>query len=239
MSRLFLIRHGQASFLEQNYDKLSAVGEQQARLLGEYWARQRLAFSHVYSGPRTRQIETARIAGEAYKAVGLPWPETKVMPEFDEMDADWLMSPAMAGSAENLAEVQKAQQAFLSANSLGEKHKTFQRMFELSVGMWAREEIQVDGIEPWAEFCARVQRGLSAVCARNGGNANIAVFSSGGPIGVSVQRALELSHENTLKVAVMARNSAFNEFLFSGERFTLTSFNSLPHLDDPALVTYR
>ena len=29
MSRLFLIRHGQASFLERNYDKLSAKGDQQ------------------------------------------------------------------------------------------------------------------------------------------------------------------------------------------------------------------
>ena len=56
MSRLFLIRHGQASFLEENYDKLSVLGEKQARLLGEYWAQQRVAVDQVYSGPRTRQL---------------------------------------------------------------------------------------------------------------------------------------------------------------------------------------
>jgi broad specificity phosphatase PhoE len=39
MGILFLVRHAQASFLEQNYDKLSALGEAQACHLGEYWAR--------------------------------------------------------------------------------------------------------------------------------------------------------------------------------------------------------
>jgi hypothetical protein len=37
MGRLLLIRYAQASFLSQNYDKLSDLGEKQARLLGEYW----------------------------------------------------------------------------------------------------------------------------------------------------------------------------------------------------------
>ena len=71
MSRLFLIRHGQASFLERNYDKLSPKGEQQSRMLGEYWAGLKLRFDRVYSGPRVRQRETARIVGEAYRAAGL------------------------------------------------------------------------------------------------------------------------------------------------------------------------
>src|ERR1700756_1497898 len=60
MSTLFLVRHGQASFLERNYDKLSTKGETQARMLGEYWAGLNLQFDCVYSGPRVRQRETAR-----------------------------------------------------------------------------------------------------------------------------------------------------------------------------------
>jgi len=42
MGILFLVRHAQASFLEQNYDKLSALGETQARHLGEYWTRRKI-----------------------------------------------------------------------------------------------------------------------------------------------------------------------------------------------------
>ena len=35
MALLTLVRHGQASYLQQNYDELSPLGEQQARMLGE------------------------------------------------------------------------------------------------------------------------------------------------------------------------------------------------------------
>src|ERR1043165_10030660 len=91
MSRLLLIRHGQASFLERNYDKLSSRGEAQSRILGEYWAGLKLCFDRVYSGPRVRQRETARIVGEAYKSAGLPWPEPVVLAEFDEFQAEVVM----------------------------------------------------------------------------------------------------------------------------------------------------
>jgi broad specificity phosphatase PhoE len=112
-------------------------------------------------------------------------------------------------------------------------------LFEVVIGKWVGGEIQVEDIESWPEFCARVQRGLSLVCAGNGSGENVAIFSSGGPIGVSLQRALSLSPENTIRVAWMARNCSLTEFLFSRERFTLSSFNALPHLDDASLLTYR
>jgi broad specificity phosphatase PhoE len=239
MSRLFLIRHGQASFLEQNYDKLSLLGAQQAQKLGEYWAQRGLLFDHVYSGPRARQVETARIVGDIYRAVGLAWPQVQVRKEFDEYHGDSVLESSLPALADSDAQVRQLQQAFLSATSSEEKHRSFQRMFEVVIGKWVAGEIQPPGIEQWAEFCRRVQQGLSSICNGNGGGQNVAIFSSGGPIGVSMQRALDLSPENTLKVAWMARNCSYTEFLFSRNRFTLSSFNACPHLDDPALLTYR
>ena len=238
MSRLFLVRHGQASFLEQNYDKLSAIGEKQSRLLGEYWVRQKLMFSRVYSGPRARQMETARLVGEVFQRAGLDWPEIKTMQEFDEYHGEWVMEASLAGLAESNPHISELQQAFLHATSPAEKHKTFQRLFEVVIGKWVAGEVQVENVESWPEFCARVRHGLGLVC--NGGSGeNVAVFSSGGPVGVTMQRALDLSPQNTLQMAWMARNCCFSEFLFSPGRFTLSSFNTLPHLDDPALITYR
>ena len=38
MPEFFLVRHGQASFGADNYDKLSALGHRQARWLGGYFA---------------------------------------------------------------------------------------------------------------------------------------------------------------------------------------------------------
>ncbi len=74
MSNIILVRHGQASSLERDYDKLCANGETQARLLGEYWARRGMVFDGVYSGPRVRQRETARIVADAYRSAGLDLP---------------------------------------------------------------------------------------------------------------------------------------------------------------------
>ena len=239
MSRLFLVRHGQASFLEQNYDKLSTIGEKQSRLLGEYWAQRHFTFQRVYSGPRARQMETARIVGEIYARANLPWPQVQVMRDFDEYSGEWVMEATLPALTENDPEVRRLQQAFLAASSTSEKHKTFQHLFEAVITKWVRGELQVDNVESWPEFCRRVQRGLSQICNGNSRGENVAIFSSGGPIGVTMQRALELSPENTLQVAWMARNCCFSEFLFSGSRFTMSSFNELPHLEDPALMTYR
>ena len=44
MSTLALVRHAQASFFADNYDQLSPVGEQQARLLGQYWVKRQMRF---------------------------------------------------------------------------------------------------------------------------------------------------------------------------------------------------
>src|SRR5579864_1580044 len=239
MSRLFLVRHGQASFLEQNYDKLSTLGETQSRLLGEYWGQRQMALQRIYSGPRTRQKETARIVGEEYKKAGLPWPDVQILQEFDEYQGEWVMEASLDGLVESNPQVRELRQDFQKASSLQEKHKSFQKLFEVVIGKWVNGEIQVEDAEPWPEFCARVNRGLAQVCGGNGGKENIAIFSSGGPIVVALQRALELSPENTLKIAWMARNCSFSEFLFSGDRFTLSSFNELPHLDDSSLITYR
>jgi broad specificity phosphatase PhoE len=239
MSRLFLVRHGQASFLEQNYDKLSALGERQARMLGEYCAHRRLQFDRVFSGPRIRQQETARIAGEACRQAGHSWPEVTVMKEFDEYSGESVMDATLPGLAEQDPSVKELRDAFVNASSTQEKHKTFQRLFEVVIGKWVAGEVHVENVEAWPEFASRVQRGLSEIAASSGRGEQVAVFSSGGPIGVTMQRALELSPEKTLQAAWMALNCSYSEFLFSGERFTLSSFNAVPHLDKPELLTYR
>src|SRR5260221_14084492 len=112
MSRLLLVRHGQASFMEQDYDKLSATGETQARLLGEYWAERRILFNHVYSGPRRRQLDTAGIAGESYRKAALPWPETEIMKEIDEYSGDAALDRCLPGLVESTPPIRDLNTAF-------------------------------------------------------------------------------------------------------------------------------
>lgn len=239
MSHLILVRHGQASFLEPDYDRLSAKGEAQGRLLGEFWARKNLVFDLVVSGPRRRQKETARIVGECYREAGLSWPEPAVVPEFDEFQAEAVMArslPQLVASDERIRELHRA---FLEAQGKEQRFKTFQRVFELVVGRWARGELPLPGLEPWPEFCARVERGLERLCDNGLRGRRVAVFSSGGPVGVAMQRALNLDTGATLRTAWMVANGAFSEFLFSPGRFTLHSYNAYPHITDPSFLTYR
>lgn len=239
MSILFLVRHGQASFLERNYDKLSAKGELQSRMLGEYWTGLKLGFDHVYSGPKVRQRETARLVGDAYKRAGLPWPEPIVLPEFDEFQAEVVMERTLPQLIESDSDIQRMHQAFKNAQTRPEQFKTFQQIFEVVIGRWADGKLPLEGIEPWADFSARVQRGLARFPENGDHGQHIAIFSSGGPVGVAMQKALDLSTEATLKAAWMVRNCSYSEFLFSAGRFTLSSYNATPHFTDPEFLTHR
>ena len=239
MSNLFLVRHGQASFLEPDYDRLSAKGEAQGRLLGEFWARKHLVFDHVYSGPRRRQKETARIVGQAYREAGLQWPEPVIVPEFDEFQAEGVLAASLPQLLESDEHVRALHQAFQQAGGTEQRFKTFQRVFEVVIGRWARGELPLPDLEPWPDFCARVQRGLGQLCNNGNRGRRVVVFSSGGPVGVAMQKALDLDTGATLKTAWMVANGAFSQFLFSPGRFTLQSYNAYPHLSDPSFLTWR
>jgi len=239
MSQLVLVRHGQASFLEANYDKLSAKGEAQAGLLGDYWARHNYRFDRVYSGPRQRQRDTARIVGEAYAKAGLPWPKPELLLPFDEFQAEAVMERALPGLLAEDESVRALHQDFERAEDQASRFKTFQRVFEVVVGRWAAGNIPLTDIEPWSDFCSRVHRGLDQLTQNGNAGARIVVFSSGGPIGIAMQKALDLSTEATLRSAWMVPNCAYSEFLSSGDRFSVRSYNSYPHLIDPDFFTYR
>jgi broad specificity phosphatase PhoE len=239
MGRLLLVRHGQASFLEHDYDKLSFHGEAQARLLGDYWARRNVEFDRVFTGPRARQRDTAKIVSERYRSSGIQFPEPVVMQEFDEYAADAVLERSLPQLIESDENIRGLHRAFLASEGGEERRKSFQKMFEIVIGRWVEGGLAVPGVESWPEFCARVNRGIAQIVARAGPGDQTAVFSSGGPIAVGMQRALNLSPRDTLGTLWMSRNCSYSEFLFSRDRFTLSAFNAFPHLDDPELLTYR
>jgi broad specificity phosphatase PhoE len=239
VSRLLLVRHGQASFLDADYDKLSALGETQARLLGEFWAGRAVKFDFAATGPLTRQKHTARIVAEAYRRAGAAFPEPVAAAEFNECDAEGVIRQALPGLLETSQRARELQQAFLSAKTPEQRSKTFQRVVEEVMAGWVSGLLAVDGVESWAEFSARVNRGVSQFIARCGRGTTAAIFTSGGPIAVALERALNLAPLDTLRVMWMSRNCSYSEFLFSGARFTLSAFNASPHLGEEALVTYR
>ena len=50
--------------------------------------------------------------------------------------------------------------------------------------------------------------------------------------------ALKLDDEKTLELSWVVRNAAYTDFLFSRGRFSLVTFNAVPHLSSPDLQTF-
>jgi broad specificity phosphatase PhoE len=243
MAILYLVRHAQASFMQQDYDRLSPLGEAQARRLGQWWADKGIRIDEVHVGPRVRQRRTAELAGEAYRAAGGTWPESRPLDALDEYQAEQVMKKAALELAQRDDEVRALATAFAGASERRERGKAFERLFQAVTRRWAAGTVSADGVESWSAFCARVHGGLRALTAPRegdrGGGRRVAAFTSAGAIGVALQAVLPgVPAESALEVGWVVRNASLTEILFSGGRMTLSSFNTVPHLE-PADWTYR
>jgi len=224
LAQLILVRHGQATPFEAITDRLSPLGETQSRKLAEFWIRNGATFDEVYTGSLDRHRRTEELVAEAFTAHGLAWPETQMMPELNEYDAESLMK------------------RFAPQFEIGggpDQNRRFQKMFEALMNRWITGELDSNEVESWHSFRARVQRGLRRITESGVSGRRVAAFTSGGPIGVAVQIALNAPERTGLEVNWRVRNCSLTEFVFSGERLSLDSFNGTPHLDDPALQTFR
>lgn len=239
MGILFLVRHAQASFLEQDYDKVSKLGETQSQLLGQYWAQRNILFDRVCSGPRLRQKDTLKFVSGAYEKAGLKFPVPQVLPEFDEYQGEAVLKLSLPELLEKDQRIFDLHAAFRSSPDSARQRASFQKLFEVVIGKWVEGEICPQGVETWFEFCSRVNSGLMKFLSGGVRGERIAIFTSGGPIAVAMQRALQLSATNTLQVSWMSRNSSWSEFLYNAERLSLSSFNGHAHLSDAAMLTYR
>ena len=239
MSELILVRHGQASFLADNYDQLSELGIRQARMLGAFWARIGLQVDEVYCGTLDRQIHTTRMIGEAFADAGIAFPEPVVMPEFNECQLDILIKEQMGPLMMKYEHIREIIAEFSSIENDAQRFRLYQRAFEAFMDLWVTEEIGSDSVEPWSAFEQRVGTAVESVTANKPSGTRIVAVTSGGPSAIAIKRVLELDTPKALNFMWTKRNSALTEFLFSNGRMTLSSFNAVPHLHDPALWTYR
>ena len=165
MSVLTLVRHGQASFFAVEYDQLSALGEDQARRLGQYWARHEELFNEVYVGPRLRHRQTADLVGEQFQSLDLPWPKPVVVPELVMSIAD--LHGLMTRLAPALALENSTFKDLIDAVDEGDgvhvRASRFQRMFEILLTHWQTALATGDGVESWLTFRDRVQHGLRRI----------------------------------------------------------------------------
>jgi len=237
LSYLTLVRHGQATAFEKTTDRLSPLGQTQARTLAQYWIRNQVPFDEVYTGALVRQKRTEELVAAEYSAAGVRWPAAQVLPELNEYGADLVIRQLAPKLAEQDEEFRKLLEA--SHGDGPDRNRRFQKMFEALMTRWVAGALAAPEVEPWTAFHERVRRGLRRITSGAGSGRRVVAFTSGGFIGVAVQIALRAPDPSGLEVNWRVRNASLTGFLFSGERLSLDTFNAIPHLDDPALRSFR
>ena len=211
MAELVLVRHGQASFGEDDYDKLSQLGWRQSRWLGEYFAERGAAFDRVIRGSMRRHAETLTGIGEGMgKALG-----GEVDARLDEYDSHALL------------------RAHLGTKPLptGDDRRAHFRVLREAMYGWTDGTLGGSAHEPFPEFRGRVLAALAA--AKSGAAKRVLLVSSGGPISTILADVLCMPLRGVVDLNLQARNTGITELQAGAIRIHCVSFNNVPHLDRP------
>lgn len=223
MSQLLLIRHGQATPFDTDTDQLSALGEVQARRVGDALRAEELKVTHLLHGPLVRQRRTALIAAE-----GANWPAPHQDDRLAEYDGDGLLrhlAPLLAERDEAFAQLV---QVFEQEKSSPERNKHLQAILEPLTAGYLRGELLHPDLESWAEFQARVRAAVQDVLKLSG--ATVLAFTSGGVIGSVVASVLKAPPETALALNWRVKNASITRLTYGGGRVSLDSFNEITHL---------
>ncbi len=235
MSEIFMIRHGQASFGENNYDRLSDRGKEQCRVLAEHLYNAGIEFHQVYSGYLERQKETAAIITGYYAEKKLFMPDSSIKEGFNEYNSSDIIKSYLPGMVEDDPSFSEAMQSFFTDK------KSFKKIFQAAIDRWIHDENPPGNVESRPAFKERVSSALSEIMRESGKSRNILVSASGGSITAAVQFVLGISDKETITLGGEMANASITRFRFSGNRITLHGFNCYSHLMDKnrELVTFR
>ena len=240
MSRLIAIRHAQASFLKADYDQLSDLGYEQANHLGHYLVEQGLQLDAIYVGPLKRHWQTLSRVQAAYAARGLSLPEPILIEELAEHEGMQVMMEMLP----QLLEKHEIMKRWSDEADADERlrNKSFLRIFTLFMELWAKDELglaQPPERQSWQDFRKMVRIGIGKILQADHRGATVAAFTSGGTIAASLGMALEIEKEHkVIELNGHVKNTSMTEFLFSKNKFTLKTFNEIPHLVQKEMVTY-
>ncbi|MHB8666562.1 MAG: histidine phosphatase family protein [Burkholderiales bacterium] len=215
MAILYLVRHGQASFTAENYDRLSELGRRQSAWLGEYFAERGVVFARVVCGTLERQRETARAILES---MGSALAATE-HPGWNEYSGEALYKAYLGDEWAN-------------ARSKGDVRSVY-RTIKAALAAWSEDKLPGPLPETWGDFGGRIAAAMQSACAGLPGDANVLAATSGGAIGRGIADLLQAPAQTAIELNLQFRNSGFCEVFFSPRSMRLVSFNCVPHLERP------
>jgi broad specificity phosphatase PhoE len=205
MSELILIRHAQASFGEENYDKLSDLGHKQAQLLGNLLKGLEISPDKVVIGTQKRHLET-----------------------FEELGLSCHLEKHSGWNEYDFKDLLLAEFGSDIPSEIFTDRKIHFRTLRATVTKWMNNEISGTN-EKWADFALRVKTACEVSCDLN--CKQVVVVTSGGPISRVVSTTLNTPKEEMMNLNLQIKNTSISRFIFTPRSFYLHSFNATPQFD--------
>jgi len=204
MSKITLIRHGQASFGAKNYDLLSDIGRQQAAALGEYFLEHKIEFDKIIHGDMFRQTETAQIVANT-----CGFSDPLILDSgANEFNSDRLLSyylPKLAETSDKHHQIIYAEQAWFN------KQEYFERIFRELINLWQHDDNCP--FESWSSFKQRILAMLNQIKSDHASDQRIALVTSGGLISVTMQSILGFDNQTFMDMNLTINNASLTEII--------------------------
>jgi len=208
MSHIYLIRHGQASFGAENYDRLSPLGQQQAAVVGDYFAKQGTKIAQVVHGKMSRQEETASILAKQSGFSG----ELICHPGANEFDSDSLVKhylPILTKQSTEFCEMLENNGKWWATGD------SFELFFCAMVSLWQTDDNCP--FESWNYFYARCLSCLNDVAdiSKQSEQKGITIIAtSSGLISVVMQSILNFSNSTFMDMNLTTNNASISEIIW-------------------------
>ncbi len=232
MRTITLIRHSQASFGAENYDKLSDLGLAQCDLIGNAFKERNFPTSEeevrVVWGGQERHKETMEGVLKFWPYQG-PVLKEERLGEFDHMDI-----------------IFKGEEGFKPKAKIGikllfsrNKDQTIERTFLKTLTRWVSGDFENEYKEPFSKFHKRTWEGLIEASDKFKDKKSIFIFTSGGVIASILLKVLKIEKENFIPLVWSLYNGSLTqlkirpnlkkELSYEGD-FFLSSFNEHHHM---------
>ena len=227
MGELFLIRHAQAAFGTDDYDRLTDLGHRQARWLGEYFRDRDMHFDRTMTGTLRRHRET--LEGIAHAGAGVSVAQADA--RLNEYDPERLVDAHLAALRNERVEPDAASTASMTRDA-GTARKDHFRLLRDALTAWTLGQLDTSGHRSFKDFQEEAYQAFElAHRLESTAPERVLIVSSGGPISSIIAYHLGMPASSFVALNLQVRNSGFCEIRFNARGAQLISFNNVPHLD--------
>ena len=254
MTTILLVRHGQASFGQENYDQLSELGGIQAQMLAQHYATTQRRVDAIFTGSLVRQQDSARHFWARYQssvhsnngdgistvsAVDFDTPDSYILPKFDEFNHKDVFMKLVDTAGNRIDISAEMAKSVTPATRLAE-------LFDQAMQRWHAGDNDHDYIESWSQFSERAQQALEQVRTRIerlslGDDSTVLIFTSGGVIAAITAKLLQQSSQTAYQLNKSLVNTGVTSITLKNQRTRLLSLNEYSHLfaEGKRFVTWR